>query len=62
MAPMIIMVMKSRMYFLLNMPESMMSSGGLIAVAVIMKAMTAPLLTPLALRLSTMGIMGMMLT
>lgn len=47
MAPRIIATIKKAMYFFLNMPESIINSGGLIAVAVIRKAMTALALNPL---------------
>ncbi len=40
------------------MPSSMIISGGLDAVAVIRKAIKAPMLTPLVERENTTGIMG----
>jgi hypothetical protein len=47
MAPRIIVTTKAMTYFLLKMALSMISSGGLIEVAVIRKAIRAPLLIPL---------------
>ena len=55
MAPTIMATTKAMTYFLLNMALSMMSSGGLIDVAVIRKAMMAPLLIPLRDREYTIG-------